>query len=181
MVEIQMQPLDLSCPAKKLLSPLCLKREEHDDVSPTSSLSDIRRLSHGSDDVFVTSAERSPTRSPTNENGSYSSDSDQPQDLSRENERSESPKFSGPARKRFLSKFFKDPKGRIYPISNSNLQSSKYQLFNPYRLMKRHLSTFERVIAKQFLQPGPIASSAYNVCTLVISKVSQQAARRYHT
>jgi len=118
MVEIQMQPLDLSCPAKKLLSPLCLKREENDDISPTSSLSDIRRLSHGSDDVFVTSAERSPTRSPTNENGSYSSDSDQPQDLSRENERSDSPKLSGPARKRFLSKFFKDPKVE-YPTADS--------------------------------------------------------------
>ena len=125
-----MQPLDLSCPAKKLLPPLCLKREENDDISPTSSLSDIRRLSHGSDDVFVTSAERSPTRSPTNENGSYSSDSDQPQDLSRENERSDSPKVSGPARKRFLSKFFKDPKGRHHLISDSEVQLWKFKLLD---------------------------------------------------
>ena len=117
-----MQPLDLSCPAKKLLQPMCLKREENEDLSP---LSDIRRLSHGSDDVFVTSAERSPTRSPTNEAGSYSSDSDQPQDLSRENERSDSPSLSGPARKRFLSKFFKDPKGNKHQICNLGEKTSK--------------------------------------------------------
>ena len=109
---------------------MCLKREENEDLSP---LSDIRRLSHGSDDVFVTSAERSPTRSPTNEAGSYSSDSDQPQDLSRENERSDSPSLSGPARKRFLSKFFKDPKGNKHQICNLGEKTSK--LFDEKRFV----------------------------------------------
>jgi len=88
-----MQPLDLSCPAKKLtkelglLAPLCLAKEARDS-SPTSSGS--RRFSGGSDtDLTVTSSD--------------SGDCDQPQDLSRE--------AAGPARKRFLSKFFKVPKG----------------------------------------------------------------------
>jgi len=86
MVDVQMQPLDLSCPAKRPLSP---------SVSPSPSLSDIRRLSHVSDDVFV---ERS--------GGSgEESEEEQPKDLSREMEVEE-----GPARKRFLSKFFRDPK-----------------------------------------------------------------------
>ena len=80
-----MQPLDLSCPAKRPHSP---------DLSPSSSLSDIRRLSHGSDDVFV---ERS------GGSGEESEEEQQAQDLSQGEE--------GPARKRFLSKFFKDPKG----------------------------------------------------------------------
>ena len=85
MVDIQLQPLDLSCP----------KRPADDDIS--SSFSDSRRFSSGSEDV--TSTERSASRS---------SDSDQPQDLSRDEQDS-----VGPARKRFLSKFFKDPsKGR---------------------------------------------------------------------
>ena len=95
MVEVQMQPLDLSCPAKKLtkelglLAPLCLAKEARDS-SPTSSGS--RRFSGGSDtDLTVTSSD--------------SGDCDQPQDLSRE--------AAGPARKRFLSKFFKVPKGRL--------------------------------------------------------------------
>lgn len=82
MVDVQLQPLDLSCPKR------C-----SEDVS-SSFTADIRRFSHGSSDseVFVTSTERSPSRSTS---------PDQPQDLSREEE--------GPARKRFLSKFFKDP------------------------------------------------------------------------
>ena len=75
MVDTQLQPLDLSCPAKRPLSP---------DLSPSSSYSDIRRLSSGSE-----------------------SEEERPQDLSREGE-----ELSGPARKRFLSKFFRDPKGR---------------------------------------------------------------------
>ena len=89
MVEVQIQPLDLSCPAKR-----------------TPSFSDSRRFSNGSDDVFVTSTERSPTVSPRY--GEHS-DSDQPQDLSRDQDH----QYPGPARKRFLSKFFKDPKGKI--------------------------------------------------------------------
>jgi len=103
-----MQPLDLSCPAKKLSGltpvPLC------DIKSEISSSS--RRYSHGSDDVCVTSTDRSPSRSPINchEAGSYSgSDTDQPQDLSRDQDH----QYPGPARKRFLSKFFKDPKGEL--------------------------------------------------------------------
>ena len=87
MVDVQMQPLDLSCPAKRPHSP---------DLSPSSSLSDIRRLSHGSDDVFV---ERS------GGSGEESEEEQQAQDLSQGEE--------GPARKRFLSKFFKDPKGEF--------------------------------------------------------------------
>jgi len=90
MVDVQMQPLDLSCPAKRPHSP---------GLSPSSSLSDIRRLSHGSDDVFV---ERS--------GGSGSDESEeeqQAQDLSQADAE------EGPARKRFLSKFFKDPKGEF--------------------------------------------------------------------
>ena len=86
MVEIQIQPLDLSCPAKR-----------------SSSFSDSRRFSNGSDDVFVSSTERSPTGSPQYQENS---DSDQPQDLSGP---------AGPARKRFLSKFFRDPKGKKVP------------------------------------------------------------------
>ena len=110
MVEVQLQPLDLSCPAKKLSGltpvPLC------DIKSEISSSS--RRYSHGSDDVCVTSTDRSPSRSPINchEAGSFSgSDSDQPQDLSRDQDH----QYPGPARKRFLSKFFKDPKGKTCP------------------------------------------------------------------
>ena len=75
MVDTQMQPLDLSCPAKRPLSP---------DLSPSSSYSDIRRLSHSGSE----------------------SEEDRPQDLSRV----EGGELSGPARKRFLSKFFRDPK-----------------------------------------------------------------------
>ena len=82
-----MQPLDLSCPAKRPHSP---------GLSPSSSLSDIRRLSHGSDDVFV---ERS------GGSGEESEEEQQAQDLS------QGEVEEGPARKRFLSKFFKDPKG----------------------------------------------------------------------
>ena len=89
MVDVQMQPLDLSCPAKRPHSP---------GLSPSSSLSDIRRLSHGSDDVFV---ERS------GGSGEESEGEQQAQDLS-QGEAEE-----GPARKRFLSKFFKDPKGEL--------------------------------------------------------------------
>lgn len=77
-----MQPLDLSCPAKRL------------DLSPSSSLSDIRRFSHGSDDVYV---ERSA--------GSGEESEEDIQETSRDEEVDE-----GPARKRFLSKFFRDPK-----------------------------------------------------------------------
>ena len=84
-----MKPLDLSCPAKRPHSP---------GLSPSSSLSDIRRLSHGSDDVFV---ERS------GGSGEESEEEQQAQDLS-QGEAEE-----GPARKRFLSKFFKDPKGEL--------------------------------------------------------------------
>jgi len=86
MVDVQMQPLDLSCPAKRPHSP---------GLSPSSSLSDIRRLSHGSDDVFV---ERS------GGSGEDSEEEQQAQDLS------QAEVEEGPARKRFLSKFFKDPK-----------------------------------------------------------------------
>jgi len=95
MVEIQMQPLDLSCPSKKEtdLSPLCLKKT----ISSHDSSPSLRRFSGGSDDMFVTSTE---TRGDD-------SDSDQPQDLTRDDEN------HAPARKRFLSKFFKDPKGEI--------------------------------------------------------------------
>jgi hypothetical protein len=81
MVDIQMQPLDLSCPAKRPLSP---------GLSPSSSLSDIRRLSHGSDDAFL----------------DRSGGSGEEWEEARAGE-------EGPARKRFLSKFFRDPKGRI--------------------------------------------------------------------
>jgi hypothetical protein len=89
MVDVQMQPLDLSCPAKRPLSP---------GLSPSSSLSDIRRLSHVSDDVYV---ERS--------GGSgEDSEEEQPQNLSREIEVEE-----GPARKRFLTKYFRDPKAEF--------------------------------------------------------------------
>ena len=89
-----MQPLDLSCPSKKEtdLSPLCLKKT----ISSHDSSPSLRRFSGGSDDMFVTSTE---TRGDD-------SDSDQPQDLTRDDEN------HAPARKRFLSKFFKDPKGK---------------------------------------------------------------------
>ena len=76
-VDTQMQPLDLSCPAKRPLSP---------NLSPSSSYSDIRRLS----------------------NSGSESEEERPQDLTRV----EAEELSGPARKRFLSKFFRDPKGR---------------------------------------------------------------------
>jgi len=92
MVEIQIQPLDLSCPAKR-----------------SSSFSDSRRFSNGSDDVFVSSTERSPTGSPQYQENS---DSDQPQDLSGP---------AGPARKRFLSKFFRDPKGPVRSVSPGDM------------------------------------------------------------
>merc|ERR1712198_565826 len=84
-----MQPLDLSCPSKKEtdLSPLCLKKT----ISGHDSSPSLRRFSGGSDDMFVTSTE---TRGDD-------SDSDQPQDLTRDDEN------HAPARKRFLSKFFK--------------------------------------------------------------------------
>ena len=114
MVELQIQPLDLSCPAKKpsqgpggLLGPLCLKKDTAEDTSfessPVSSsgYSESRRFSGGSDDITVTSTDRSPSGSPIDE---AESDNDNVQDLSRDE--------TGPARKRFLSKFFKDPRGR---------------------------------------------------------------------
>jgi len=95
MVEIQIQPLDLSCPTKR-----------------TSSFSDSRRFSNGSDDIFVSSTDRSPSGSPQY---GETSDSEQPQDLSREMARAGP---AGPARKRFLSKFFRDPKGSLArPVS----------------------------------------------------------------
>jgi len=109
MVDTQMQPLDLSCPNKKW---------EQDD---------LRRLSGGSDDVFVIKAERSPSREEDEELVSCDSGSSdcEPQDLTRRD--CDSPKLSGPARKRFLSKFFKDPKVE-YPSSSSpselNIRSS---------------------------------------------------------
>ena len=116
MVELQIQPLDLSCPAKKpsqglggLLGPLCLKKDTAEDTSfgssPVSSsgYSESRRFSGGSDDITVTSTDRSPSGSPSDE---AESDNDNVQDLSRDE--------TGPARKRFLSKFFKDPRGRSY-------------------------------------------------------------------
>ena len=95
MVEMQMQPLDLSCPGKKLsqVSPLCL----------TVTEDTRRRLSGGSDEAYVTSTD--PDRD---------SDSDQPQDLSRDQDTAQ------PARKRFLSKFFKDPKGKKTPSINNH-------------------------------------------------------------
>ena len=116
MVELQIQPLDLSCPAKKLpqgleglLGPLCLKKDSAAkdisvfESSPVSSsgFSESRRFSGGSDDVTVTSTDRSPSGSPVDE---AESDNDHVQDLSRDE--------TGPARKRFLSKFFKDPRGK---------------------------------------------------------------------
>jgi len=78
-----MQPLDLSCPTKRPHSP---------DLSPSSSLSDIRRLSHGSDDLRST--------------GGSGEESEEEQ-----KEFSAIEVEEGPARKRFLSKFFRDPKG----------------------------------------------------------------------
>ena len=108
MVELQIQPLDLSCPAKKLpeglgglLGPLCLKKDAAGELQSSPVSSSSRRLSGGSDDVTVTSTDRSPSGSPL---GEPDSDNDSPRDLSREQ--------TGPARKRFLSKFFKDPRGR---------------------------------------------------------------------
>jgi len=77
-----MQPLDLSCPTKRPHSP---------DLSPSSSLSDIRRLSHGSDDLRST--------------GGSGEESEEEQ-----KEFSNIEVEEGPARKRFLSKFFRDPK-----------------------------------------------------------------------
>ena len=125
MVELQIQPLDLSCPAKKLpqglgglLGPLCLKKDVAEDTSvfetsPVSSsgYSESRRFSGGSDDITVTSTDRSPSGSPGAE---AESDNDNVQDLSRDE--------TGPARKRFLSKFFKDPRGRstVYIILASD-------------------------------------------------------------
>jgi len=103
MVDIQLAPLDLSCP----------KKWEESNIH-----SDIRRLSHGSDDAFVLKSERSPSREDDEEpvcSDSGSSDTE-PQDLTRSG--CESPIFAGPARKRFLSKFFKDPTVN-YPLSSS--------------------------------------------------------------
>jgi len=107
MVELQIQPLDLSCPAKKLpqgleglLGPLCLKKDSESSPVSSSGFSESRRFSGGSDDVTVTSTDRSPSGSPVDE---AESDNDNVQDLSRDE--------TGPARKRFLSKFFKDPRG----------------------------------------------------------------------
>ena len=85
MVDVQMQPLDLSCPTKRPHSP---------DLSPSSSLSDIRRLSHGSDDLRST--------------GGSGEESEEEQ-----KEFSNIEVEEGPARKRFLSKFFRDPKGEV--------------------------------------------------------------------
>ena len=85
MVDVQMQPLDLSCPTKRPHSP---------DLSPSSSLSDIRRLSHGSDDLRST--------------GGSGEESEEEQ-----KEFSTIEVEEGPARKRFLSKFFRDPKGEV--------------------------------------------------------------------
>ena len=105
MVDVQMQPLDLSCPAKRPHSP---------GLSPSSSLSDIRRLSHGSDDVFV---ERS------GGSGEESEGEQQAQDLS-QGEAEE-----GPARKRFLSKFFKDPKGELARL-DSRVKTHRFMLLS---------------------------------------------------
>ena len=87
---------------------MCLKKDVAEDTSvfetsPVSSsgYSESRRFSGGSDDITVTSTDRSPSGSPGAE---AESDNDNVQDLSRDE--------TGPARKRFLSKFFKDPRGR---------------------------------------------------------------------
>ena len=99
MLEMQMQPLDLSCPGKRLLdAAVCVKEEE------AEAATEARRLSRGSDEVY---SERSPSRSP--------SSSPAPPDQ-------DTPSLAGPARKRFLSKFFRDPKGKNgVPSSLSNL------------------------------------------------------------
>ena len=127
MVELQMQPLDLSCPAKKLpsspglgglLGPLCLKKVADDSFEDSlavssSGYSESRRFSGGSDDITVTSTDlRSPSGSPI---GEAESDHDNVQDLSRDE--------TGPARKRFLSKFFKDPRGRCPSVLLSSVRS----------------------------------------------------------
>lgn len=102
MVDTQIQPLDLSCSTKRW------QEDEEIDQKPDQGI-DLRRLSHGSDDVFITSSERSPSREDEELVNSDSGQSDsEPQDLSSPD--CDSPKLSGPARKRFLSKFFKDPK-----------------------------------------------------------------------
>jgi len=107
MVEIQLQPLDLSCSTKRW--------QEVEENNPKHDQGiDLRRLSHGSDDVFITSSERSPSREDIVNSDSGQSDTE-PQDLSSPD--CDSPKLSGPARKRFLSKFFKDPKGDISSTS----------------------------------------------------------------
>ena len=95
MVDVQMQPLDLSCPTKRPHSP---------DLSPSSSLSDIRRLSHGSDDLRST--------------GGSGEESEEEQ-----KEFSNIEVEEGPARKRFLSKFFRDPKGEL--TSSNTICNSK--------------------------------------------------------
>ena len=82
MVDVQVAPLDLSCPSRRPPTP---------DLSPASSLDDIRRLSRS----LSYSDERS-------------GEDERSEDSAEELERQEQ---AGPARKRFLSKFFRDPKG----------------------------------------------------------------------
>lgn len=125
--DCQLQPLDLSCPAKKLSSRLS-------PGSSSSSLGDSRRLSHGSDDVFVASGDRSPSRTPIDcrrsDNGSES-DSDHPKDYSTPQIRSSSPRLSlGPARKRFLSKYLhRDVKGKLSVSILRTLSGGRLDVF----------------------------------------------------
>lgn len=83
MVDVQMQPLDLSLPTNRSISP---------ELSPNSSSLDLRRLSSSSGG-----------------------------EESEEELRLREPDSQGPARKRFLSKFFRDPKGKQRKMSQLNV------------------------------------------------------------